>query len=510
MFAEEILEGFRDRMENIAVFKPLFELEQKRKYDYSSLELGVAVLLLILEKMLKNEECTYRKIALFLQELVAQNYDEELNYDQAEELTHHLVRSCLLNQGRPHQLEYHNYETGEVDEYKFHLVKLKEYEIDDKVVKLELSPAGLELLFKTKEMYNELQVSISQLYLKQQIQKGVFDGALRSVKELKLAVRNEQERLKNLREQIIRDVLQVAREGAYKQELERINDQLEREQDTFQELMELVKETLDKCYENGSYQAEEVNKVMDLKTRLMETTTLHESLLTTKLELENLMNESMENMILNTFSTTLNFKTEVLEAVVNSNSNLNQLKRVIEPLLTSNVNSSFNLNRIFEPQRLYNTPEAGEDELQELNEEQLREQERQEQREKEQKRQQAKEWLLMLLTPLQEQEEIKLSRIIDNLKQRELEKYQSLVDKIDFYPFILNLHQLGVIPLQTEEELGGVVLEDLFWVLTDLVEANPELKEVGSFELVALEEVIKLEAGYVLSDFVIRRAEDGE
>jgi hypothetical protein len=82
------------------------------------------------------------------------------------------------------------------------------------------------MLFKTKEMYNELQVSITQLYLRQQIQKGVFDGALRSVEELALAVRNEKQKVRELEERIIRDVLQVAREKEIEAQLRRIDEQL--------------------------------------------------------------------------------------------------------------------------------------------------------------------------------------------------------------------------------------------------------------------------------------------
>ena len=188
MYLSEIKEGFKERMQNIAVFAPIFELKQKRKFeDYSMLELGIAVMLFILENMLKGEkDCTYRKLAYFLQDVIEEYYDDQLEYEQALELSHYLVRDCLMNQGRPQQFNYLNLETGENEDFKFHLIELQDYEIGDKEVNLKLSTTGLELLFKTKEMYNELQVSISQLYLRQQIEKGVFDGALRSVEELTL------------------------------------------------------------------------------------------------------------------------------------------------------------------------------------------------------------------------------------------------------------------------------------------------------------------------------------
>ena len=133
-----------------------------------------------------------------------------------------------MKQGRPHAFTYPDFETGTEKVHKFHLVELEDYDIKDRSVRLRLSTAGVEMLFKTKEMYNELQVSITQLYLRQQIQKGVFDGALRSVEELALAVKNEKQKIFLLQENIIRDVLQVAREKELEKQMERINEQLSR------------------------------------------------------------------------------------------------------------------------------------------------------------------------------------------------------------------------------------------------------------------------------------------
>ncbi|MGM0369870.1 MAG: hypothetical protein ACQEP9_05600 [Bacillota bacterium] len=504
MITNGVLDGFTERMENILVFKPLFDLEQKRKYDYSLLELGIAVLLFIFDKMLNNEECTYDHIAHFLQELIAEQYGDQLDFKEAKDLTSHLVRDCLLNGGVEHKFDYQDYETNEEEEYMFKLIDY-DYGIDDQFVKLELSNMGLELLFKTKEIYNELQVSITQLYLKQQIQKGVFDGALDSVEELKLAVKNEQKRLQGLREKIIRDVLQVAKEGSYQQELDRINDQLARESETFQELMELVKETINKYQEN--YDNQNLNKVMQLRSELLTTTELHDSLLNTKLEISEVMNKSMENMILNTFSTTVNFETEILESVVNNDSAIDRLQQVIAPLLSANVNSTFNLNRIFEPQRLYNQTEVKEDELIDLDAAEKERQEAEERRAEERKRKQYKLWLELLLEPLLEAEQTKLTKIIANLKQQDSDKYQDLILNLEFYPFILKLHQLGKIEIITEEELGSVVIEDLFWVITELVAEREEFKAIRELELLALDEVIDLQPGYVISDFIVRRAE---
>lgn len=509
-YFEEIIAGFQERMQNIAVFKPLFELNQKRKYDYSLMELGIATMLFILENMLRGEkDCTYRKIAYFLQDLIEEYYGDELTYEKAIDLTHYLVRECLMNQGQPHKFNYFNFESGEQENHRFHLVELQDYEIDNKVVKLKLSTLGLELLFKTKEMYNELQVSISQLYLRQQIQKGIFDGALRSVEELALAVKNEKERLKKLEERITRDVLQVAREEEYQKQMKRINDQLEREKELFYELKDLVAEVLEKYY-SENIENEALDKVMELKNRLVEVISLHESLFTDKLRLERLMNDSMETMILNAFNTKVNFETEFLEPAVRNDLPLGKLKQIVEPLFTTNTVSTFNPHRIFAKQSLSRNKERDEEELWQIEEEKLREKEEKERQEQRERVERCKDYLLMLLQPLCENEEVRLSEIITGLKEKDREGYLQLIKQLDFYPFLMRLHQLGVIPLVTRDEMQGFVLDDLFWVLTEIIEENEAIARLEGFELVARNDIIKLDTGYVISDFIIaRRNPDG-
>ena len=53
----------------------------------------------------------------------------------------------------------------------------------------------MEMLFKTREIFTEFRLNVTQLYLRQQIEKGVFVGALQTVNELSLQVRQLRERI---------------------------------------------------------------------------------------------------------------------------------------------------------------------------------------------------------------------------------------------------------------------------------------------------------------------------
>ncbi|MDK2889113.1 MAG: hypothetical protein PWP72_1991 [Thermoanaerobacter sp.] len=508
---DDILNGFSERMDNIAVFMPIFELNQKTKYPYNLPAVAIAVMLFILEDMLRAEKnCTYESIAYFLQQIISKQYHDELDYGQALELSHFIVREGLMKQGRPHVFTYPDFETGAEKTHKFHLVELEDYDIKDRSVRLKLSTSGLEMLFKTKEMYNELQVSITQLYLRQQIQKGVFDGALRSVEELALAVKNEKQKIRRLQEKIIRDVLQVAREQELERQMERINEQLAREKAVFNELKELIDYTMEEYYSGKLSEKEEqaIEKIMKIRKRLMDVIHLHESLFTDKIRVQNLMNHLIESMILTAFNTKVNFETEFLIPAVQKNVPIDLLKKILDPLFPVNRRASFHPGRAFEPQRLHNREEetAGE-QLPEPEEEQIRREEEKEREIQAEREKRMEKYLLMLLEPLAAQEETTVSVVLECLKEKDPDEYNSLVNQLDFYPFIIQLHQMGQIPLLASWDTETLILDDLPRTLVKIAAGHSAIHNIKCFELVALDEIIYLPNGYVMSDFKVRRGD---
>ena len=61
-----------------------------------------------------------------------------------------------------------------------------------------LDDDGLELVFATKEFYSEFQLSINQLLLRKQLEKGEFKGALRQINEMRIDVESLEERILHL------------------------------------------------------------------------------------------------------------------------------------------------------------------------------------------------------------------------------------------------------------------------------------------------------------------------
>ena len=109
---------------------------------------------------------------------------------------------------------------------------------------MRLTEKGLDLLFKSREIYHDLHFSVMQLYLDQQIRRGVFDEALKTVGELAVAVENIEEQCRRKREDVRRNVVDSMKSPDYGRLLRRMEEQLHREQETFENLKELVRQTL--------------------------------------------------------------------------------------------------------------------------------------------------------------------------------------------------------------------------------------------------------------------------
>lgn len=508
---DDILVGFSERIKRLAAYEPIFQLDQKRSYPYDLRAVGICLLLYILEDMLRgNHGSTYEEMARFTRELIHRQYGEQLTADAAMELTRFVVDS-LRNDGRPFPFPYPDFEHGRRETLKFQLITYDDYSVQDKVVRLRLTDTALELLFQTREIYRELRLSIMQIYLRQQIQKGVFDGALRTVNELQLEVRLVHDRIREVKENLNRDVIQTTRRQEHLRLFERIQEQLQREKKLFAELQGLVEDTIERWQgrELTAEEQEAMGKTGRIQQRLNQVVSEHDRLFTGKIEVRQQVGHALESAILTTFNTKLNFQREVLEPMLRNGIDLDRLKQVLDPVLPIRILPRFNPIQVFQPQTLLRSGEEPNDEeaIADLEEEHLARELERERREKAEREARLEFFLRTLLTPLLEVEEVQLSEVLARLKEREPENYDRLIGSLDFYPFMVQLHQMEKIPLRRRAELAFEVMDELPLVITRLCEAEPAIRALQGFEVRAGDAVIRLETGYVMSDFTIRRAE---
>lgn len=504
-----LAKGLDERMKNISVFMPILGLLDKTKYPYDMLSLGIMVMLFILENMLEHKkDCTFEKVAYCVRDLIELRYKEKLAPELSLEITQTLIREYLMNKGTPFDMQYFDYETGLEKTYKFHLIEYDLTEVKEKRVNLKLSPEGLEFLFKTREMYSELQITIAQLYLRQQIKRGVFDGALRTVDELLLSVQNVKKKIQQYEDQIKRNVLDASKQGAYETHLDNVNQQLEREKEIFVELQELIEYTLDQHYSGrlSTKEDDAIQKITQIQRKLREIIYEHDSLFRDKLRLQKTMTDALQSLILNAFDTRINFDTDILQQVIKNGVGLENLRMILDPMFSYRKNGRFNPQRIFLEQSVrIQSAEKPSDEWED--EETLRKAEEKAKEIQKERDGRLEMYLKLLLTPLLDLAEVRVHDILRALEESDLEQHELLVQDVDFYSMLVQLHQAGEILLSIDELEEVLMLDDLPRALYKTLKSNPDLLKINGLVLVATEDVIRLPNNYVMSDFKVQRRE---
>ncbi|MDU9693355.1 hypothetical protein O0Q50_19470 [Priestia aryabhattai] len=159
----KLFEGFSERYKNIMLFQPIFQLSNSKHPKYKEIdmmEVGIAVLLFMLNKMLVGEgKISPEHINSFLRTLLRERYNMQLSTEEVDDLRVYLIDDKLRNGGQKFFYQYKDLATGDMKVYSFELLTYDDFEVKnlkEKNLYLKLSQQGIEMLFKTKEMFVEM------------------------------------------------------------------------------------------------------------------------------------------------------------------------------------------------------------------------------------------------------------------------------------------------------------------------------------------------------------------
>src|SRR5699024_9331066 len=133
-----------------------------------------------------------------------------------------------------------DWETLEEQSMTFTFFKSNTFDVATNSQYYTLDDDGLELVFATKEFYSEFQLSINQLLLRKQLEKGEFKGALRQINEMRMDVESLEERIIRLMHELKRNITSEETFQRYSGLIEDILLRLTLEHEEFQALQQFV------------------------------------------------------------------------------------------------------------------------------------------------------------------------------------------------------------------------------------------------------------------------------
>lgn len=480
MDVKEILQGYGERYEKILLFEPLNKLAGKQRKDNQNRPidmrgLGLLSLLYFFEqKIMRNVKVGRKQLAQFL--YTSTNDTIDLSIEQFQQMATEIIEAFRPGSGKVKTAEFFNWQTGQMETVSYQYLKASSFNTATNEQFYVLDEAGLELVFATKEFYSEFQLSISQLVLRKQLEKGEFKGALRQINEMRVAVESIEEQLERIQQEVRRNIVSNDVFQRYERLIEDISFRLKYENEEFDELAQFVNEAKERLYFKDTLKKESdaYNIILTISIELEKVHAEHTKLLQKSIELQTTALESAREALYYIGVESFNFDQDVTARIISSPLPVSSVKAFVVPFLQVDEQKQWSLLSIFDKQNIFEQRVDTEiPALLEIDE----------QADRLKNEEMVKFYaivLKLLLASLQEKEEIMLAEWLDEMKQNE--KTAPLLQSRYVFDFFILLHQRSPIEVQEQVDEEAYLWSSLHRILEDtslIVQELPQLLQVN-------------------------------
>lgn len=446
-----ITENYKERIQRLALFDPLFKLQNKKGKDNSGRiidyhSLGLLTLLFFFENMLaRNKKVGVKELAQFFFEINKDKID--LNLEGFQKVAREIIETFRPTSGKRNFRSFYNWNTRQEEIVTYSILKANKADIENNTQYYTLDEQGLELVFATKEYFNEFQLSINQLVLRKQLEKGEFVSALRQIDEMSINVQNLKNRIINIKHEIQRNIISDETYTRYKGIIKDVNQRLVRENEEFEELRSFVRDTKERIgYElNEEKDLNTYELIIQIDLELGEVHHKHKELLQESIVLKTSALQAAQESLYYVGIDSFNFKQEITSKMISSPLPLEASRRLIEPFLFTEKFETWSPLTVFTPQRIeienkresYNEfPEMYNEEILDL--------------EKSILRANFKKIMEMILEFIEGRKEITLEELVKYMKEDK--EYIKMLSYRSFYDFWIILHQHSPLIIDELEE----------------------------------------------------------
>ncbi|WP_221401506.1 replicative DNA helicase [Paenibacillus phyllosphaerae] len=470
--------GFQERMSRIALFDPLFELQRKKQTDKEGntidmMELGMLTLLFFFEqKLMRHAKAGVKDLAVYLHRITTGKLSVEVR--EWEDLARSIIQVFRPASGKKREFTFFNWDIREQQTVYTSILKANAFDSRTNTQYYALDEDGLELVFATKEFYSEFQLSIHQLVLRKQLEKGEFHGALRQINEMRVDVETLQERMIKLEHEIKRSIVSEETLQRYSALLEDIYMRLQRENEEFEELLQFVKETRMRLHADMNLEKQQraYEYILRIASELEKVHNEHSGLLQQSMDLKNKALHSAKESLYYTGISSFNFDQDLVGFVIGAPLPLEASKAVVAPFMGLMQTPSWSPLTVFAEQSITGNGEK------EPREESFLEAADTEANDgfSRQRRELFKAVLMLLLQELEQQAPVELRRLFMRLESYNQSEW--LMSR-SFFDFWLILHQRSPVQARSiTEEDREAEWEEVFSLLGSRILVVHELPDI--------------------------------
>lgn len=264
-------ESINERIKNLGMIAAFYERAGGMKNIRPEMALPVmlGIFTFILSKMLDGQKgATMDEIMAYVMGHYASPYFQP----ERDHITQLIMRMMYRDRESGIPFRYHDFTNNKTETIKYNFLKI-EHSSSEEASRIALTKTGRDMLFQTREIYQELRITMDLLFIKEQFKRGAFTKAIRSAESLKTSVSDSLEAKEKLIFEIRRAPWRVNTKSLA-ESYEDINQQFEKESEMFDELLGMIRNV-----EYEGLETKNTDSLVKLEEILNHSRLLHERLL---------------------------------------------------------------------------------------------------------------------------------------------------------------------------------------------------------------------------------------
>lgn len=449
----DFLNNFHKRMEKLSYS---FLIDSKVatlttfKDKFTPLELinlVYSLMCFVLDKSLKDEECTLSSMSSLLQDLVIGYYDKTLQEEEAYNITHFIVYKILRNDGKPFVFTTLDYSSGEKKTFDFHLLQQKTSKKDNNKSTFHLTQEGYRLLLGALEVDEKTQIDINQMVLELSLKKKNFAQGLLAIENINNLITAQINVVNNFIYRTRENIFSIEQRSFEENFLKNI-DVLKEQNNKFDELKEIIvleEERLSLATSDlpkETYESlRQLGKIKELLTNISYKAS---ELITGHFQFKEEYKRALEEASFYYNNKRISIKEDLVKPLERNPVALGSVYKLFNPLLNVKLPKSFNINYMLKEQKLLTKEEEEEETLMDIEES-----EDKDLIEKQKNREEYKSIVTTILEFLVSNKDTDLKALVQLFENKSTEEYLKLVPSIrKFSEVFIELLRIGTIEVQ--------------------------------------------------------------
>ncbi len=358
------LEEFEKRMEVVGIVESIVNRKnrnmeiEKLFQDHDFLNLVFSVLLYIMEKTLSEDsDCDINHISKFTDSLLSEYYSLNLDKDTVKEISDYIIKNVLQNEGLPYHFKAVDYENNIRKDISIRLIKDNVLDEEDGYrITYTLTDQGYDFLFRTKEVDQEIKLTIEELKLKELIKRKNFKKAYNQSIEIIHMVRQKKNDIQNLIIQIKENIYNVDIEE-YQELINSTYNLLDEEYKLLDEIMDMAVKSEDrirKDYEESRELDASLRKaqveIKNINTNIKVILSEQRDLILSRQNLSKIYVSTLGNSFEYSLENRFDIEEVIIKKMERYIDKVEDFWKLVNPLFLPNLHKNMNIRSIYEPQ----------------------------------------------------------------------------------------------------------------------------------------------------------------